>query len=816
MSSVRFGTGIARFAVVAIFALGPLLAPIGLLAPAGKVDMGTVWTIAAIGGVVAVVASRVPVRAWWLIAAFAFAPVLIGVGIHSSDDPSGVAVLVVPLVVAAVLLEVRAAAPALLAWIGVVAVTLGLASDRTVATIAVLAGSQVVLAALGGAAAWSMARRLRAERLRAAVAGASDPAAIGAAIVEHCLTPSVTAAMVLVVDESPPTLGRVLVDVGSVGAPLATAFRIGRDDVLARVALGGPVTVSADGSEDGHAAALLRGRGLAAGAIVPLRSVGELVGILLLGSTRAGAFRRGRLARLVAESAPLADALGVYVLRHQALDRSRLVLEGRAVSQAISAARTVDALFDAVLAGLAAMLGFDRGWIAQRDPAEPEVIVSAAGLGIENVAALRIDTRRELSIAQEAMVRGEPTWVPDVQRSPTVNRRVARDLSAEAALLLPLVDAGETRGVVIGGFTAPRMLRSDEIDVAASLANEAAMAWARLDAEDRLRVQATRDPLTGLLNHAAFHAAVATALRQSDGREPVALVLSDLDHLKFLNDSFGHRAGDDALRAVGAALGSCARRGDVLGRLGGDEFGWLLPGASPDDALAAAQRAVGLVAATAFEGIGQLSLSAGVAVALAASDAEPLFERADLALYEAKARGRGVAVAGRGDGRRRARGERVLDDEDPEVALAGTTVGEACRLASIEWSAVFRASACAISLLEDDALRDVAYASDLRQAPGDGRAYPLSHYPSTARAMADRRPLCVRVGEPDADPAELAILRENGMQSLLLIPIVAGDSVLGTVELYDTRPRVFSADEQRLALALGRYLGATLQRLPAA
>ena len=124
----------------------------------------------------------------------------------------------------------------------------------------------------------------------------------------------------------------------------------------------------------------------------------------------------------------------------------------------------------------------------------------------------------------------------------------------------------------------------------------------------------------------------------------MALVLCDLDHLKYLNDAYGHAAGDEALRAVARVLESCARRDDVLGRLGGDEFGWLLPGATPDDAVAAAERALRMAAAVeTAAGDGALSLTAGIAVALTAVDGETLFERADGALREGKLAGRGVA-----------------------------------------------------------------------------------------------------------------------------------------------------------------------------
>ena len=94
--------------------------------------------------------------------------------------------------------------------------------------------------------------------------------------------------------------------------------------------------------------------------------------------------------------------------------------------------------------------------------------------------------------------------------------------------------------------------------------------------------QARRDPLTNVLNHAAFHALlhteVARALRY---RGRLALVLLDLDRFKQINDTEGHAEGDRLLRAFAAVLGDSVRESDTVGRLGGDEFGVLLVQAEP-------------------------------------------------------------------------------------------------------------------------------------------------------------------------------------------------------------------------------------------
>ena len=101
--------------------------------------------------------------------------------------------------------------------------------------------------------------------------------------------------------------------------------------------------------------------------------------------------------------------------------------------------------------------------------------------------------------------------------------------------------------------------------------------------------RADHDPLTGLINHRAFHKRLEeqSEAARREGR-PLGLLLLDLNDFKFFNDAYGHLAGDDVLRRVAEALRAVCRAGDVLARFGGDEFALLMPGAGPDEAARAA------------------------------------------------------------------------------------------------------------------------------------------------------------------------------------------------------------------------------------
>ena len=145
---------------------------------------------------------------------------------------------------------------------------------------------------------------------------------------------------------------------------------------------------------------------------------------------------------------------------------------------------------------------------------------------------------------------------------------------------------------------------------------------------------ADRDALTGLINRRGFDEALDDAVRMAlwNG-QPLSAALFDLDHFKAVNDSRGHAAGDDMLRAVATAWTALLPRGAVLARHGGDEFSLLMPDCNGDAALVAAERL-----RAALPGIGT---SVGVAEFELGDSPADLMRRADAALYRVKSLGRG-------------------------------------------------------------------------------------------------------------------------------------------------------------------------------
>jgi diguanylate cyclase (GGDEF)-like protein/PAS domain S-box-containing protein len=226
------------------------------------------------------------------------------------------------------------------------------------------------------------------------------------------------------------------------------------------------------------------------------------------------------------------------------------------------------------------------------------------------------------------------------------------DEKSQERLLLDVVPAIEATGAWSGELTlvgadgarrpvlASMTLHGDdsaEVEYVTVIARDIADLKA---VEDLLREQATQDSLTGLVNRTAFHQAVEAALAREPGAG--ALLFVDLDRFKGVNDRFGHEAGDAVLVEVAERLRRAVRDGDVVGRIGGDEFVVLCRGrSSPADVAAVAARIVERLAQPiGWEGTPLVvGASVGVAMAGGDDDARSLIRRADGGVYLAKRRG---------------------------------------------------------------------------------------------------------------------------------------------------------------------------------
>lgn len=199
---------------------------------------------------------------------------------------------------------------------------------------------------------------------------------------------------------------------------------------------------------------------------------------------------------------------------------------------------------------------------------------------------------------------------------------------------------------------------------------------ARKKAELRLAWLADHDPLTGLFNRRRFEKELEEAIASSKRyRHTGALLFFDLDQFKYVNDTSGHGAGDRLLVILSNSLPSVLREVDVIGRLGGDEFGVILSHANADEAIHVARKILAHISETEFpwgDRIHKVSASIGVALFPEhGSDVQDLLARTDLAMYQVKESGRGGwYLLSTDDRSHRVMQERVLWKQRVENALA--------------------------------------------------------------------------------------------------------------------------------------------------
>ena len=157
----------------------------------------------------------------------------------------------------------------------------------------------------------------------------------------------------------------------------------------------------------------------------------------------------------------------------------------------------------------------------------------------------------------------------------------------------------------------------------------------------------SRDALTGLANRRQFEAAIAREIdRVARVGEPALLLMADIDHFKSVNDTWGHSAGDEVIKSVAHCLQECVRPMDLVARLGGEEFGIILPNCPPAFGQKVAERISRKVALQHVATVGGQHLSVTVSLGGAFAPqwvrSSPTFwcERADQQLYRAKSEGR--------------------------------------------------------------------------------------------------------------------------------------------------------------------------------
>ncbi len=321
-------------------------------------------------------------------------------------------------------------------------------------------------------------------------------------------------------------------------------------------------------------------------------------------------------------------------------ERQRVLEQVARVQRAIANRAPLPEVFDTVTEGALGLLGSELAMLYLAD--QGALMVVSVSSTLDEGEGLVGPVHVRSGIARAAYARGELVRADDYPASPYANPELV-DRGACAAMGAPVRENGALVGSLVTVSFQPGHHYTDiQEQTLLGFADQVSIALS--DAKTLATAQhAIRDGVTGLPNRVLF----VERLEQSLARGvPVHVLFLDLDRFKLVNDTRGHRAGDELLRQVGRRLRECLHNRDVLARFGGDEFAVLVTEASCDDTLAVARRMLDAMKRPYLVGGEEVSVdvSIGITANHDGGAAGDILRDADTAMYRAKHAGGGRYV----------------------------------------------------------------------------------------------------------------------------------------------------------------------------
>jgi diguanylate cyclase (GGDEF)-like protein len=354
----------------------------------------------------------------------------------------------------------------------------------------------------------------------------------------------------------------------------------------------------------------------------------------------------------------LAEHLVAEIAAHrrqkEEAERRSSLLRAAALGGQRSSRLDVDEILD-VLRNTIGEMGFASPEVFELFGTDPPTLTARPVRQSKDLIAIPPGDPRLLA-ASAARTSGKPTvWPPGAGRS-TPTRRDRRHQSAEQApvsmlFALPITTVDDAFVVVTARWPGPgtppdsqaESLELFAAQAGASLRN--AQTHKELAAlKDRLQHEASHDALTELPNRRRFTEQLENMSTRGRAGDLISVLFLDLDGFKDVNDRFGHDVGNELLVAVAARLRTCVRPGDVVARMGGDEFTIMLTRLeSVAPAVEVAERICQMLTESFTLSVGDVRISTSIGIAVAGADgADPgdLLRRADVAMYRAKSQGK--------------------------------------------------------------------------------------------------------------------------------------------------------------------------------
>ena len=489
--------------------------------------------------------------------------------------------------------------------------------------------------------------------------------------------------------------------------------------------------------------------------------------------------------------------------------------------------QSLDNLLERIADTLAELVPHDTLSIYQADEAQTVLIpVLARDTWADKIMSSRSEFG--VGITGWAALHREPVRTNQAHLDPrTVTVPGTPEDEPEALIAVPLI----ARGIVKGTLNIYRLgedasFSDDEFELACRFADAAALALDNAQIRARLEYQAQTDSLTGLYNHRYFHERLRAELtRASRSRDAVAVLMLDIDDFKRVNDVHGHGSGDQVLTDLADLLRGALRGSDVVCRLGGEEFGVIMPSGDAGDALTLARRLTDALDGVEFGPAGKITISVGISQGPEhAMNPRELVACAEAAMMTAKARGKNQIVLFDEHSDERPDGKPISGRDVRSIAhlkMLQSLAGKLNRLNDVrqigeviadELRLLIDYHNCRVSVIEGDEVVPIAFRGELLSRSGERVDFPRTRIGEgiTGHVAESAEPLLV----PNTLECEYAVMIPGTHmieESQIAVPLRYGARVIGVVAISKLGVGQFDEDDVRLLEVLAGHASVALE-----
>lgn len=490
----------------------------------------------------------------------------------------------------------------------------------------------------------------------------------------------------------------------------------------------------------------------------------------------------------------------------------------------VLSAQSLDALLDRIADTLRDLMPYEALHVYEADEEARELVPVLARSEYED----EIMKRRPLfgeGITGWAVENRRPVWTNRAHLDPRMLHVPGTPIEPEALITVPLIARGALKGALnIYRIGEDAVFYEHEFELAKWFADAAALAIDNAQVKARLEHLAQTDSLTGLYNHRFFHERLRSELtRASRSHDPVAVLMFDLDDFKRVNDVYGHCAGDQLLVQTSRLALETVRGSDVVCRVGGEEFGVIMPSCDAGDALALAARLRERLCAMDFEPAGRMTVSIGISQGPQhAMNPRELVACAEAAMMTAKARGKDqIVLFDDGETERPQPGSARDVRSIAHLKMLQSLAGKLNRLNDVQQIGATIATElrllidyhnCRVSLRDGDDLRPITFVGDHDTGLGTAAdAYTTKvGLGITGRVAQTGESLLV----PNALECEFAIRiagTDELEESLAVVPLRYGSRVTGVIVISKLGINQFDEDDVRLLEVLAGQASVALE-----